>query len=58
MGESYDDLTGKTEEAAGKATDDRDLEREGKKDQAKADVKRGVDDAAVKVKSGVDKVTR
>ncbi len=57
MGENYDDLKGKTKEAAGKATDDPDLEREGKTDQAKADVKRGVDDAADKVKSGVDKVT-
>jgi uncharacterized protein YjbJ (UPF0337 family) len=58
MGEKYDDLKGKTEEAAGKATDDRELEREWKKDQAKADVKRSVDDAADTVKSGVDKITR
>ena len=57
IGENYDDLKGKGKEAAGKATDDPDLEREGRKDQAKADVKRGVDDAVDTVKSGVDKVT-
>ena len=57
MGENLDDLKGKAKEETGRATDNRDLEAEGKTDQAKADVKRGVDDAADKVKSGVDKVT-
>jgi uncharacterized protein YjbJ (UPF0337 family) len=57
MGENIDDLKGKAKEEAGRATDNRDLEAEGKTDQAKADVKRGVDDAADKVKSGLDKVT-
>ena len=42
---------------AGRMTDDRDLEAEGKRDKAKADIKRGVDDAADSVKRGVDKVT-
>ncbi len=34
-----DDATGKVKEAAGKATDNDDLERDGKTDQAKADIK-------------------
>ena len=34
-----DDLGGKAKEAAGKATDDRDLEAEGKGDQAVSDLK-------------------
>jgi uncharacterized protein YjbJ (UPF0337 family) len=39
MGERTDDLKGRTKEALGDLTDDRDLEREGKIDQAKAKVK-------------------
>ena len=35
-----DDLSGKAKEGAGKATDDKDLEAEGKVDQIKADVKK------------------
>jgi uncharacterized protein YjbJ (UPF0337 family) len=57
MGEKLDDLKGKAKETAGRASDDRELEAEGKRDQAKADVKRGVDHAADRVKRGVDKVT-
>jgi uncharacterized protein YjbJ (UPF0337 family) len=34
-----EDLGGKAKEAAGKATDDKSLEAEGKGDQAKADLK-------------------
>jgi uncharacterized protein YjbJ (UPF0337 family) len=34
-----EEAQGKVKEAAGKATDDRSLEREGKADQAKADLK-------------------
>ena len=33
------DVTGRGKEAAGRATDNRDMEAEGKTDQAKADVK-------------------
>ena len=51
------ELAGQGKETVGKATDDRDLEAEGKRDKAKADIKRGVDDAADSVKRGVDKVT-
>jgi len=36
---NMDDATGKAKEALGKATGDRSTEREGKSDQAKADLK-------------------
>ena len=39
MGERTDDLKGRAKEALGDLTDDRDLEREGKIDQAKGKVK-------------------
>ncbi|OLR93182.1 CsbD family protein [Actinokineospora bangkokensis] len=38
-----DDLKGKAKEAIGNATDDKDLEAEGKGDQAKGDLKQGVE---------------
>jgi uncharacterized protein YjbJ (UPF0337 family) len=41
-----DELAGKAKEATGNATDDKDLEREGKGDQAKSNLK----DAGEKVK--------
>jgi len=47
------DLKGKAKEATGKLTGDKDLEREGKSDQAKSavkDVDEKVKDAATKVK--------
>jgi uncharacterized protein YjbJ (UPF0337 family) len=37
--EKTDDIRGKAKEAAGKATGDDDLERQGKTDQAKSDIK-------------------
>ena len=57
MGDKTDELKGTVKEEAGRMTDDRDLEDEGKRDKAKADIKRGVDDAADSVKRGVDRVT-
>lgn len=57
MGDRTDDLKGAAKEKAGRMTDNRDLEAEGKRDKAKADVKRGVDSVADKAKQGVDKVT-
>ncbi len=39
LGNSADDLKGKAKEATGKATDDEQLEAEGKGDQAKSDLK-------------------
>ena len=57
MGDRTDDLKGKAKEKAGQVTDNEDLEREGQADQAKASIKRGVDDTADKVKEGVDRVS-
>jgi uncharacterized protein YjbJ (UPF0337 family) len=45
-GSTADDVRGKAKEAVGKATGDESLERQGKTDQAKADLK----DAAQSVK--------
>ena len=57
VGDRTDDLKGKAKEKAGQMTDNERLEREGQADQAKAGIKRGVDDTADKVKDGVDRVT-
>ena len=48
--EKFEDLKGRAKEAAGDLTNDKDLEREGKVDQATAKVKEKVGDAADKVK--------
>jgi uncharacterized protein YjbJ (UPF0337 family) len=50
-------MKGATKEKAGQLKDDPNLEAEGKRDRAKGDLKEGVDNAADKVKRGVDKVT-
>ena len=47
---NFDDIKGRAKEAAGDLTDDKDLEREGKIDQATGSVKDKVGDAADKVK--------
>ncbi len=49
MGENIDDIKGKVKEAAGDLTDNKDLEREGKVDQGKADIKEKVGDVTDKV---------
>ena len=46
----FDETKGRTKEAAGDLTNDDDLKREGKVDQASASVKDKVGDAADKVK--------
>jgi uncharacterized protein YjbJ (UPF0337 family) len=53
--EKFDDLKGRAKEAAGDLTDDEDLKREGKVDQAAAKVKEAVNDVADKVKDKVRK---
>ena len=53
MGENMDEAKGRVKEAAGDITDDKDLKREGKIDQATSDVKEKVGDAADKVKDTV-----
>jgi uncharacterized protein YjbJ (UPF0337 family) len=50
-----DDLKGRVKEAAGDLTDDKDLKREGKADQAVGKVKDKIDDAADAVKDKIDK---
>jgi uncharacterized protein YjbJ (UPF0337 family) len=55
MGDKMDDLKGRAKEAAGDLTDDKDLKREGKVDQATATVKEKVGEAADKVKDVIDK---
>jgi uncharacterized protein YjbJ (UPF0337 family) len=57
MGEKFDDVKGRAKEAAGDLTGDKDLKREGKIDQAKADAKEKVGKAADKVSEITDKVT-
>ena len=55
MPENLDDAKGQVKEKAGEVTDDKDLENEGKIDQATGKVKDAVGDASDKVK---DTVTR
>ena len=54
MGDNVDEAKGRIKEAAGDLTDDKDLKREGKIDQATSDVKEKVGDAADKVKDVVN----
>ena len=53
MGEKVDHMKGAAKEKTGQLKNDPELEAEGKRDQAKGDLK---DNAAEKVKRGVDKV--
>jgi uncharacterized protein YjbJ (UPF0337 family) len=52
-----DDAKGRVKEAAGALTDDDDLKREGKADQAVASVKDATDKVADTVKGAVDRAT-
>lgn len=53
MGETFDEMKGRAKEAAGDLTDDNDLKREGKIDQATSEVKEKVGDIADKVKDAL-----
>ena len=55
MGEKLDDMKGRAKEAAGDLTDDKDLKREGKVDQATSAVKEKVGEVADKVKDAIGK---
>ena len=57
MGEKMDDLKGRAKEAAGDLTDNERLQREGKLDQGKAEVKDKVGDAADKVSDKIKDIT-
>jgi uncharacterized protein YjbJ (UPF0337 family) len=50
-----DELEGRLKEAAGDLTGDKDLQREGKVDQAEGKAKGVVDDAGDKVKEALDR---
>jgi uncharacterized protein YjbJ (UPF0337 family) len=54
--EKIEDIKGRVKEAAGDLTEDEQLEREGKLDQASANVKEKVGDVADTAKEGVEKV--
>jgi uncharacterized protein YjbJ (UPF0337 family) len=49
-----EDMKGRLKEAAGDITGDKDLQQEGKMDQASAATKKTIDDAADKVKDFID----
>jgi uncharacterized protein YjbJ (UPF0337 family) len=53
----FDELKGRAKEAAGDATDDEDLQREGKIDKATGKVKQKVDNAVDAVKDAVKDAT-
>lgn len=52
---AMDDMKGRVKEAAGDLTDDEELQREGKIDQATGKVKDAVGNAADKVKDALDR---
>ena len=54
MGENMDEAKGRVKEAAGDLTDDKDLKREGKMDQAGAKVKEKTGNAVDTVKEKVN----
>jgi uncharacterized protein YjbJ (UPF0337 family) len=56
MGEKTDEAKGRVKEAAGDLTGDKDLEREGKLDQAGATVKEKTGKAVDKTKEALDDV--
>ena len=56
MGEKTDEAKGRVKEAAGDLTGDKDLQREGKMDQAGAKVKEKTGQAVDKTKEAVDDV--
>ena len=58
MGEKMDDLKGRAKEAAGDLTDDESLQREGKVDQGKAEVKDKVGDVTDKIGDKLKDITK
>ena len=55
MGKNIDDIKGRAKEAVGDLTDNKDLEREGKVDKAKSEVKEFTDKVGDKVKDVLNK---
>jgi uncharacterized protein YjbJ (UPF0337 family) len=58
MGEKMDDLKGRAKEAAGDLTDNERLQREGKVDQGKAEIKDKVGDVTDKIGDKIKDITR
>ncbi len=58
MEPKIDELKGRAKEAAGDLTDDADLKREGRSDQAAGKVKQKVEDAKDWVEDKVDEIKR
>lgn len=56
MSGEFDKATGKVKQAAGDLTGDKDLKREGKKDEAAGKVKDAIDTAKDKLSDAVDAV--
>jgi uncharacterized protein YjbJ (UPF0337 family) len=56
MGENIDKVKGRAKQAAGDLTDNDDLQREGKTDQAAGKAKKFVDDAKDKAKDVIDDI--
>lgn len=56
MSGETDQAKGRVKQAAGDLTDNDDLKREGKADEAAGKVKEGIDDAKDKLNDAVDKV--
>ncbi len=54
MGEKFDEVKGRVKEGVGEATDNQDLENEGKVDRAKAKAKETVDKVADKIKDATN----
>ena len=54
MSGKMDELKGRTKEAVGDLTDDDEMKREGKRDQAAGDVKQKIDDAGDWAEDKVD----
>ena len=57
MANNMDDLKGRVKEAAGDLTDDKGLQREGKVDQGKAEVKDKVGDVTDKIGDKIKDIT-
>jgi len=56
MGELTDKVTGRAKQAAGAITGNDETRREGVRDERKGDAKGAVNDAADKVKDGLDRL--
>lgn len=56
MGELTDKVTGRAKQAAGDITGDEETRREGVRDERKGEAKGAINDAADKVKDGIDRL--